>query len=203
VRFEGIDKKELENWKKDYVLLMKKGIRNTGRERILLKNPTNTARIRVLLEMFPRAKFIHIHRNPLEVFLSTRHFCEEMIRPLQLQEVTKKEIEESVIDTYKILMQDFFAQKDLIPPENFIELSFDDLENQPLATLERIYTHLDLGLTESLKKSFEQYLDATKTYTKNKHRITAAEYGRIMQEWDFMMSAYHYQAPDTIVIKDA
>jgi hypothetical protein len=37
----------------------------------MLKSPTHTARLHILREMFPQAKFIHIVRDPCEVFSST------------------------------------------------------------------------------------------------------------------------------------
>ncbi|MBC8355082.1 MAG: sulfotransferase [Planctomycetes bacterium] len=38
---------------------------------LVVKSPTHTGHVRLLLEMFPEAKFVHIHRNPFEVFSST------------------------------------------------------------------------------------------------------------------------------------
>ena len=46
----------------------------------LLKSPTHTARIRLLREMFPRAKFIHISRSPFELFPSSEHLCRQMFQ---------------------------------------------------------------------------------------------------------------------------
>ena len=40
---------------------------------LVLKSPCHTARIRLLLEVFPDAKFVHIHRNPYDVFHSSLH----------------------------------------------------------------------------------------------------------------------------------
>ena len=42
--------------------------------RCVLKSPPHTARIRLLLEMFPDARFVHIHRDPYQVFQSCRHY---------------------------------------------------------------------------------------------------------------------------------
>ena len=39
---------------------------------LVLKSPPHTGRIRRLLEIFPRAKFVHVHRDPYAVFSSTR-----------------------------------------------------------------------------------------------------------------------------------
>ena len=34
-------------------------------KRIVLKSPAHTARVRVLLELFPKARFVHIIRDPV------------------------------------------------------------------------------------------------------------------------------------------
>ncbi|MEZ5084213.1 MAG: sulfotransferase [Bacteroidales bacterium] len=90
LRFQGINEKLATKWKEDYKLLIKKALKNTNRTRFLSKNPPNTARIKVLLDMFPNAKFIFIHRNPVEVFLSTRNFFNKMMPYLQLQKLNLK-----------------------------------------------------------------------------------------------------------------
>lgn len=40
---------------------------------LLIKSPVHTARIGLFLDMFPRARFIYIHRHPHHVFLSAAH----------------------------------------------------------------------------------------------------------------------------------
>ena len=42
----------------------------SGRRRVVLKNPLDTGRVRQILKQFPAAKFIYIHRDPLEVLHS-------------------------------------------------------------------------------------------------------------------------------------
>jgi hypothetical protein len=56
--------------------------RNIGRgprrdclPRLLLKSPIHTARIPLIRKLFPQAKFIYIHRDPLEVFSSSCHMA--------------------------------------------------------------------------------------------------------------------------------
>jgi hypothetical protein len=39
---------------------------------LIFKSPAHTGRIRLLLDLFPDAQFIHISRNPYTVFQSTR-----------------------------------------------------------------------------------------------------------------------------------
>ena len=203
VRFRDVDGDKLKAWKRNYKLLIKKALKNTKRQRFLSKNPTNTARIKVLLDMFPKAKFIHIHRNPIEVFLSTRHFYQKMLPHLQLQPIAQEEMDGHIIDIYKNLMNDYFEQKEIIPPGNLIEVSFDELENRPEAILGNIYEKLNLPGFENAKPMFRKYFKRMESYRKNKHTITKEQVEKIQYEWGFAMKRLNYSTPQTIEIRDA
>ena len=41
--------------------------------RLLLKSPCHTGRIRHLLQLYPNAQFVFVHRHPIDVFLSSVH----------------------------------------------------------------------------------------------------------------------------------
>jgi hypothetical protein len=41
-------------------------LRHGGTKPLLIKSPVHTARVRLLLKLFPKAKFIYIHRHPLQ-----------------------------------------------------------------------------------------------------------------------------------------
>ncbi|TFG37549.1 MAG: sulfotransferase, partial [Candidatus Aminicenantes bacterium] len=61
VMFEDVSPTVVEKWQAIYLRFLKKLTFSSGGKRLLLKNPANTARIRVLLELFPDAKFIHVY----------------------------------------------------------------------------------------------------------------------------------------------
>jgi hypothetical protein len=44
-------------------------------KRLVLKSPPHTARVRLLREIFPGAKFVHISRDPYEIYQSTKRVC--------------------------------------------------------------------------------------------------------------------------------
>jgi len=203
VRFKGMQSVELQYWKDDYEILIRKALKNTGGNQFLSKNPTNTGRIQVLLDQFPNAKFIHIHRNPIDVFLSTLHFYSEMLKPLQLQHIENSEIEDAVFEIYKRLMNDYFNQKDLIPAGNLIEISYDELEEHPLQIADRIYKSLNLEYSATTKQQFLQYLEGTKSYARNKHSIKKKHLQKVEKEWGFVFANCHYSIPENIQISDA
>src|SRR5260370_10822367 len=70
--FQGVPDEEIRAWKSAFTLFLKKLTWKHDRP-IILKSPAHTCRIRLLLELFPDAKFVHIHRNPYVVFQSTDH----------------------------------------------------------------------------------------------------------------------------------
>lgn len=191
----------IDSWKKDYKLLISKALKNTGRKRFLSKNPPNTARIKVLLEMFPNARFIHIHRNPVDVYLSTHNFFDKMLPHLQLQSIDASELDHHIFDLYKDLMRDYLKQRELIPKGHLVELSFEALETDPRTCIKNLYKDLDLTGHDKSKAYFEAYLNKMKSYQKNKHHITEALMEKIQTEWGFAMKEWGYGIPKHIKIE--
>lgn len=202
LRNTGVKEKTLVKWEKNYKLLIKKSLRNTGRTRFLSKNPSNTARIKTLLKMFPNAKFIFIHRNPVEVFLSTTHFFNIMMPYLELQKTSDKEREELVLKAYPDLMKDYLNDKGLIPSRNLIEVAFEDLEKKPLDLIHEIYNELDIPGFENAHDQFSKYLLSMKSYAKNRHQISRDKLEKVMNEWQFAMEIWNYTIPENIEITD-
>ena len=135
------DKKLAEKWKQVYSYLLKKVVYKEGKERILLKNHPNTARIKELIGLYPDAKFIHIYRNPYEVFFSTKKLYEGIMPLFALQNYDMEEIEENIFYFYKAMYEKFFREQHLIKEENYIEIRYEDFIKSPLKTSKK-YTML-------------------------------------------------------------
>ena len=200
VRFINVNPKQYESWVSDYRLLIKKALQDTKGNIYLSKNPTNTGRIKVLLKMFPNAKFIHIHRNPIEVFLSTRNFYKKMMPPLQLQDIDKLDFEKIILDIYKLIMSDYADQKDLIPKGNLIEVAFEELESKPEKVLKEIYHSLGLSGYDDASDDFHNYYKTMDNYKKNKHTISKDLLQKVLAECELAMNNYNYKLPENIEI---
>ncbi len=65
--FRDATAEEIDTWKRGFVWFVQK-LTLKDRRPLVLKSPPHTARIRLLLEIFPEAHFVHIHREPYTVF---------------------------------------------------------------------------------------------------------------------------------------
>ncbi len=195
VLLENISKDSLNRWKDIYLKLLYKVTQKSRGKRVVAKNPCNTARIQILLDMFPNAKFIHIYRNPYTVFLSTRHLYNRFLPELQLQSVSHAEIEANILFFYEKLMKKFLTKKSLIPPGNLVEVKFEDLEANPLSELRRIYTGLNLPGFEDVEPAFSSYISSQAEYVKNQYELSPEDIKAVQQHWQFVFELWDYEVP--------
>jgi len=192
-----------KDWQEAYLQLIKKTLINSGGERVVLKNPVNTGRINILLEMFPQGKFVFIYRNPVLVYLSAKKFFTQLLPTLQLQAFEKEEIVDLILDVFEKLMRNYLLERNQIPANQLCELRFEYFEKEPLQEVKRIYKSLNLNNLEEALPYFESYFEKTRSFKKNQHRITQNELERVLQRWEFAMEQWNYDVPENIQIKQA
>lgn len=139
------------------------------RRRFLSKNPPHTARIELLLRMFPDAKFIYVMRNPYTVFHSTINFFSSTIAPLMLQKISTAELEKHILQTYSALFDKYESTKNQIPAGNLVEIKLEQIEEHTMPSIEWIYQQLNLQGFEKSQKEIKQYIQSTKNFTKNRY----------------------------------
>jgi hypothetical protein len=160
--------------------------------RLVLKNPVNTARVRMLLEVFPDAKFIHIHRSPYDVFASTRNLYGKILEYTTLQKLDPRDSDEAIFILYEAMMRRFFADRALIPEGNLLEMRFDDLERDPLGEVRRVYEGLGLPGFADAEPALRRYIASQTSYSKNRFELAAQERERIGRRWAFAFAELSY-----------
>jgi hypothetical protein len=179
----GIPAEELERWKRALRRFLQAVSLKTGRP-LILKSPTHTARVRLLLEMFPGARFVHIHRDPYTVFLSTRHMVEIAYSTANLRAYNFADLDERILRTYRLLHDVYFEERGLIPAGCLHDLAYEDLERDPVGEVSRIYARLGLPDFAPVRPALEKYLERVRNYRKNEHRELPADLRtRIRKEW--------------------
>jgi hypothetical protein len=179
-------------WKSSLLTFFRKLTLRHGKP-LIVKSPTHTGRIKLLLEMFPSAKFIHIHRDPYTVFQSTVHTHETGLPFARLQRTDGFDWSGRIIRQYKEMYDAFFEERSLIPPGHFHELRFEDLEHDPVREIRKLYAGLSLPDFSEVEPKLQTYVSSLSDYRKNsfpqlapevRQRI-ASEWGRCFEEWSY------------------
>jgi hypothetical protein len=117
-------------------------------ERWVLKCPDHSFCLDAILQTYPDARFIVVHRDPMKVFASVAHLTEVLRRPF-LKNVDPKEIGTQVTERWiegaQCLVD--FDQRSDVDPARKIHVHYDELANAPMAAVERIYAHFNLPQT--------------------------------------------------------
>jgi hypothetical protein len=77
--------------------------------RLLLKSPCHTGRVRLLIRLFPNAKFVYVHRHPIEVFLSSAHMASTTYGYMFLQRPTDAQLQEYILRQGELLWGEYEA----------------------------------------------------------------------------------------------
>jgi hypothetical protein len=169
-----------------------------GPQRLVLKSPPHTARLKMLRELFPDACFVHIVRNPFDIFASSVRLWKILYDVQGLQQPTLEDaagavpsVEDHVLDTFERLYQDFIAHKAQIPGKQFCEIRYEDLVRNPVAELERIYQHLGLKGADDIPTRLVQ---TCRHFTPNRHQYSSATRAVVFRRWRWFFDAYGYDA---------
>ena len=192
---ERLTERELRRWERAYLRVLRKMTLHADGRQLLLRNTINTARADHLLRLFPDAKFIHIVRNPYDVYPSLLNLYRTMLPMYQLDDYYWSEVEEFLVESYARVMQKYLADRALIPSDHLAEVRFEDLERDPLGELARLYAELDLPNWENAQPHIAAYLETIADYRKNVFQLDPSIIERVDEKWRFAVEEWNYRPP--------
>ena len=196
--FDGCSPAEIDEWRDRFTYFMRKLAHQQGKP-LLIKNPVYTGRVAELRALFPGAKFIHIHRNPFDVFLSMRNFYARLLEVMALQDVPPDlDIDATIIRVYDRMMQRFTEETSALSAPDFVEIPYGRLDADPLGALSQIYDTLELDGFEAARPAFERYLSTVQSFQKNAFRGDAQMVERVSNNWGRWIEKWHYAPPDLV-----
>ncbi|MFL5340770.1 MAG: sulfotransferase family protein [Gemmataceae bacterium] len=190
---DSVPPRQREAWKAAFFGFLQK-ITYRNPRRLVLKSPPHTARIPILLEMFPEAQFVHISRNPYVVFPSTVNLWKSLYRKHGLQTPTFGGLEEQVFATFVRMSEKYEAGKKQIDPSRLHELRYEDLVRDPLAEMQRLYEKLNLGSFDAAKPRIQQYLERNKNYETNKYDLSPDLRAEVARRWGDYIRKWGYES---------
>jgi hypothetical protein len=127
----------------------------------VVKAPTHLSCLPELFAVYPDARVIHTHRDPLTVLASTA----DMVSTLRWQRsdrVDYDEFAQMIGFGYPILLDMVIEQRrsGAVPEDRFVDVRFADLMQDPIGTMSRTYEQLGTELSDEVADRMRRYLAA-------------------------------------------
>jgi hypothetical protein len=152
--------------------MIKKACINVKGNWFISKSHSNMARIGILHDMFPDAKFIFLYRDPYKTVESFFRFFHEVLPAIQLQDENGMLSRERLTRVYADMVRQYRDEKHIIPEENLMEIKFEEFSKDPLKALKGIFTRFGiLGLEEAMPH-FKHYLEDVSQFRQTKYEVT-------------------------------
>jgi len=191
--FEGMPK-HLKRWKKKYYYLVQMLTLGHKGKQLFLKNPSNSYRIKAILEMFPNAKFIHTYRDPYKVYSSTVKFFDEVFGIYTLQKWDEEKMKTDILENYKLLYECQDRDLHLIPEDRIYHLKYEDFIKNPSEKMGEMYRHLKLDGWDQYKADIIAYAESQRRdFVPNIHNTDDDVIRKVNEYWDEYREKYGYE----------
>jgi omega-hydroxy-beta-dihydromenaquinone-9 sulfotransferase len=185
--------RQLRSWKQAFMTFLRH-LSYKDPRRLVLKSPTHSCRIKVLRELFPDARFVHIVRDPYVVFSSTVNLWKSLYETHGLQRPSYAGLEERVFETFDHLYEEIDRGKIEVPAGRFHEMRYEDLIQDPVAEMRRLYEGLQLEGFEAVAGRIKKYLADNAGYQTNRYRpLEPGLQAEITRRWGKVISQYGYE----------
>jgi hypothetical protein len=180
-------------WMDTYLFFVKKLTKYYQGKQLVLKNPAHTARLSVLKKLFPDAKFIHIHRNPYEVYYSMEKFIRIVLPRYCVQRPPSEEqIKHFILTTYKQLYQSYLKQKSVLSSHDLLEIGYESFINDPLKSIQEICESFNIHNGNNTQEIMKRYVDKQQDFKRSTYVMDDQLKEDIFDSWKFAFDEFGY-----------
>ena len=147
-----------------------------GGRRWILKAPFHLGFIDELFAVFPGARVIQTHRDPVETIPSTASFF-RALHELNTDQVDAKAVGEVVRRRFGGGLHHCMRARDRYAPERFLDVDYRDANRDALAEARRVYEWLGEPLTDEALQAMQRWLAENAREKRAPHDYTLEEFG--------------------------
>lgn len=163
-------------------------------KRLILKSPTHTGRIAWLARQFPGSRFVHIARNPVEVFLSTKRLWRRLdeVQGFQVPRYSDDELAEWVHRDYQIMYQGYLKARRELDADQLVEVQFEQLTADAPAVIRQIYQQLQLGDSRAIEQAVTSNMAQRTAYRAADYHYPQETIQEVMRRWSQYALTFGY-----------
>jgi hypothetical protein len=120
----------------------------SGIGRWILKSPDHIFALDALREVYPDARFVFVHRDPMKVLPSVARLTEILRQPFT-RDIDRLQIGRQVSDRWELGAKLLIEASDWLrsTPERVFHVRYKELVKEPMATVSELYRHFGLPMS--------------------------------------------------------
>jgi hypothetical protein len=140
----------------------------------ILKSPDHIFALKALCEVYPDARFVFVHRDPMKVLPSVARLTEILRQPFT-RKIDRQQIGRQVSSRWELGSKLLIEAADWLKssPERIVHIRYKDLVRDPYAIVTDLYRHFGMTLSgqgeQGLKRSIAERPDGG--YGRNSYRF--------------------------------
>jgi hypothetical protein len=154
-----------------------------------LKAPAHIFALDALLEAFPDANIVYIHRDPVVVLPSCCSLCalgrarySDTVEPSGIGPYWLKRLAAGVTQAMHVRRQ--------APPERFYDVHYQDLVEEPVHTIRRLYEYFDYAFTGQMEGRMQAWHARNPQHRYGVHRYELEQFGLSTEEIRHQFASY-------------
>jgi hypothetical protein len=141
-----------------------------------LKTPVHMFALDALVEAYPNAKFLWSHRDPAKVMASVCSII-QYVRSWSSDRNDAEELGAEQVDSWVEGVRRAMDFRNRVGDDRFADVSFADLQTDPVRTLQTSYESLGLSFTDATLDSVKRWADGHRPGSRGAHDYDLADYG--------------------------
>jgi hypothetical protein len=184
-----------EDWQRvytEYGNTLKLLQHNSSASHWVLKSPAHQMGMAGLLDVIPNACVVQTHRDPKQVIGSCCSLF-SIVRAVYSDHVYDEVLGPEVLDHLQLAVQRAMEARDE-RPDRFFDVSFQQLVQDPIGTVRRIYEHFQYPFDPKMEAGMQRWLKANPQGKHGKHRYDLAQFGLTEDQVEQSLGDYWEQS---------
>jgi Sulfotransferase family len=144
-------------------------------ERWILKAPAHMFAAPALLSIYSDARFVQIHRDPMEAVVSVSSLV-TILRRVFSDAVDPIQIGRDALTYWSQALKTFMRVRDQLPASRVCDLRYSDVRRDPIAAVRRVYEHFGCPFAKEIEERMRIVLAQKASQTNGVHRYDATHF---------------------------